>query len=311
MPGTDQGASCQPPAWGRKEWAWGVCPHHVWGPCLRQVGTRGDFGHWRCPVACRLLCGRKSSGQGRMGGPQRVGGSPPAGGLHSPAGPAFWSLVLRAPSLRGLAPAWSSSASSWPPSVFSVTAFRGPGEGSSRGEEGSEAPSLYWGLSLTQRGSKDRESEQGRRPQRQSVPWGQATLWGHSGGQEGASPLWTLPGTPPSVAHATGLASLKYMIPGEWQVSAAAGLGAPAWFLGCPLGLPSVRLQEGGSVCCGDGAGLTATVLHLVPGPVGLGPWGPRGSLPCSPWAPEPLHLLLQCLIFPLQPVQLVGCKRH
>lgn len=61
-------------------------------------------------------------------------------------------LSLRAPCLWGLAPGWSSWASSWPSSVFSLMAFRAPGEGSSRGEGGSEAPSLHWGLSLTPEG---------------------------------------------------------------------------------------------------------------------------------------------------------------
>lgn len=73
-----------------------------------------------------------------------------------------WSCSARPPGLRpprGLfspwpAPGWSSSVSSRPPSSFSVTAFRAPGEGSSRGGGVSKAPSLPWGwcLSLEGRG---------------------------------------------------------------------------------------------------------------------------------------------------------------
>ena len=60
--------------------------------------------------------------------------------------------VPTAPSPRRPTPWWSSSASSWPPSGFSVMAFQPPGEGSSRGEGGSEVPSLARGLGLSLEG---------------------------------------------------------------------------------------------------------------------------------------------------------------
>lgn len=66
-----------------------------------------------------------------------------------PCGAQLSGLFPPAPSLGGLAPGRSSSASSWSPGVFSVTAFQAPGEGSRRGDGGSEAPSLCWGLSLS------------------------------------------------------------------------------------------------------------------------------------------------------------------
>lgn len=50
---------------------------------------------------------------------------------------------------HGPPPGWSSSGSSRAPGSFSVTAFRVPGEGSSRGEGGSEVPSLHWDLGLS------------------------------------------------------------------------------------------------------------------------------------------------------------------
>lgn len=76
----------------------------------------------------------------RTEGPRSCSARPP--GLRPPRG-----LFSPWP-----APGWSSSVSSRPPSSFSVTAFRAPGEGSSRGGGVSKAPSLPWGWGLSLEG---------------------------------------------------------------------------------------------------------------------------------------------------------------
>lgn len=50
----------------REEWVQGFGvphPHHFRGPCLRKIGTWGDFGHWRRPVHPWPFCGRRNRGQ--------------------------------------------------------------------------------------------------------------------------------------------------------------------------------------------------------------------------------------------------------
>lgn len=83
------------------------------------------------------------------------------GAASQPQGEDPWSFggpasqpypVPTVPSPCRPAPWWSSSASSWPPGGFSVMAFQPPGEGSSRGEGGSEVPSLARGLGLSLEG---------------------------------------------------------------------------------------------------------------------------------------------------------------
>lgn len=51
-------------------------PHHVRGPCLRQIGTWGDFGHWRCPVYPQPFCGRRDRGQDGWEGLRGVSSAP-------------------------------------------------------------------------------------------------------------------------------------------------------------------------------------------------------------------------------------------
>lgn len=76
----------------REEWAQGFgVPHHhhVRGPCLRQIGTWGDFGHWRCPVHPRPFCGRRDRGQDGWEGLRGVSSA------HGPRDP--WSQAAQPP----------------------------------------------------------------------------------------------------------------------------------------------------------------------------------------------------------------------
>lgn len=168
------------------ECAWVPCPHHVRGPGLGQVGPRGDFGHGRRPVPHRPFCGRSSRG-GTVGG-RSEGQLSPGPRAPGPGGPSLLaSPAPTSPSPWGPpAPGWSSSLSSWPPSGFSVMAFWAPREGGSRGDGGSEEPSLSGGLGLSPEGRQRwvlREASALGPPERlRHLPsWGPSCLCGTLG----------------------------------------------------------------------------------------------------------------------------------
>lgn len=120
---------------------------------------------------------------------------------------------LHTPSPRGSVPGGWSSASSWPPGSFSVMAFRAPGEVSSGGEVGSEAPSLHWGLGLSPEGRGRALSPRDNRKGQGALLGAKPPLPGDPGDPERA-PLTPPEMLPPPGSHCRAeQASLLVQIP--------------------------------------------------------------------------------------------------
>lgn len=147
-------ASCLGLPGERKEWALSPSPSPCPGPGAQAGWHLGRFWLLETSRTPPAFLWEEKQRVGWLRGAQRgqlsAEGSPVLG-LQSPGLP----CPPAAPPPHGPAPAWPSSTSSWPSSGFSVTAFRVPREGNSRGDRGPGAPSLNWGLALSREGRQE------------------------------------------------------------------------------------------------------------------------------------------------------------